>query len=117
MTATRQATRSRWESTEGLPEPLGSWNSLGLASGSRSSSTQHQASPCCRFPKLPDFGTAPLSPPPTQLPEAKARMPLAPLQMLARVPGSLSEPHIVFEMYPCGRRALAIRAITAFWPR
>lgn len=77
---------------------------------------RYQASPRCCFPKLLVFGTAPLSPPPTQLPEAKARIRLAPLQMLARVPGSLSEPHIVFEMYPCGRRALAIWAITAFWP-
>lgn len=68
------------------------------------------------FSLLSIFGPAPLSPPPTQLPEAKARMPLAPLQMLARVPGSVSEPHIVFEMYPRGHRAVVIWAVTAFWP-
>lgn len=59
-------------------------------------SSCRQASPCCWFPKLLAF----VSTPSRRLPEAKAQMPLAPLQMPAKVPGSLSESHVVFPMDP-----------------
>ena len=64
MTAQRQASRSRWENTEGLPEPPEQQGPPAPASCSGSSSAWHQASPCCWFPKLLIFGTVPLSPPP-----------------------------------------------------
>lgn len=114
MIVQRQALRSRWENLRVFVSPLSSRGPWAWPLSLVSSPAQHQAS-------LPVAGlqsclwhSPSVSTPSRQLPEAKAQTPLAPLQMLAKVPGSFSEPHIVFQMYPWGGRALAIRAITAF---
>lgn len=114
MIVQKQALRSRWENLRVFVSPLSSRGPRAWPLSLVSSLAQHQASLPVAGLQSCVWHSPSVSTPSRQLPEAKAQTPLAPLQMLAKVPGSFSEPHIVFQMYPWGGRALAIRAITAF---
>ena len=102
--------------SKGLPEPPEQQGPPGMASCSGFLLCPASGfSPCCWFPKLPLAQPLGLHPQQTASrskgPDTTGSSPDA-----GQSAGSFSEPHIVFQMYPWGGRALAIRAITAFWP-